>query len=36
LYKMPEPLFEEIQNGFRVTVFKTTQKTTQKKSTKER
>jgi ATP-dependent DNA helicase RecG len=43
-YKMPEPLFEEIQNGFRVTVFKatqkaaqkTTQKTTQKKSTRER
>jgi predicted HTH transcriptional regulator len=25
---MPEPLFEEIQNGFRVTIFKTTQKIT--------
>ncbi len=31
-YKLPEPLFEEIQNGFRVTVFKTTQK----KSNRER
>ena len=29
-YGRNEPLFEEIQNGFRVTVFKTTQKTTQK------
>jgi len=36
LYNMPEPLFEEIQNGFRVTIFKTTQKTTQKISTRER
>ncbi len=27
-YGLPDPLFEEIQNGFRVTVFKTTQKTT--------
>ena len=39
LYKMPEPMFEEIQNGFRVTIFKTqktTQKTTQKISTRER
>ena len=29
-YGSPEPSFEEIQNGFRVTVYKTTQKTTQK------
>ena len=29
-------MFEEIQNGFRVTIFKTTQKTTQKISTRER
>jgi len=36
LYNMSEPLFEEIQNGFRVTIFKTTQKTTQKISTRER
>lgn len=36
LYNMPEPMFEEIQNGFRVTIFKTTQKTTQKISTRER
>ena len=27
-YGLPDPLFEEIQNGFRVIVFKTTQKTT--------
>jgi hypothetical protein len=32
LYNMPEPMFEEIQNGFRVTIFKTTQKI----STRER
>ena len=31
-----KPSFEEIQNGFRVTVFKTTQKTTQKTATRER
>jgi len=30
-YGNPEPLFEEIQNGFRVTVFKATQITTLKK-----
>lgn len=30
LYKLPDPSFEEMQNGFRVTVFKTTQKTTTK------
>jgi predicted HTH transcriptional regulator len=36
LNNMPEPMFEEIQNGFRVTIFKTTQKTTQKISTRER
>lgn len=35
-YNMPDPLFEEIQNGFRVIIYKTTQKTTQKVSTKER
>ncbi|MDI7260843.1 MAG: winged helix-turn-helix transcriptional regulator [Thermodesulfobacteriota bacterium] len=33
-YGLPDPLFEEIQNGFRVTVFKTTQKTTQKTTTR--
>ena len=33
LYNLPLPRFEEIQNGFRVTVFKTTQKTTQKTNT---
>jgi ATP-dependent DNA helicase RecG len=33
-YGSPEPLLEEIQNGFRVTVFKTTQKTTQKSTQK--
>lgn len=33
-YGSPDPLFEEIQNGFRVTVFKTTQKTTQNGSEK--
>jgi len=31
-----DPLFEEIQDGFRVTFFKATQKTTQKPSTKDR
>jgi predicted HTH transcriptional regulator len=31
---MSEPLFEEIQNGFRVTIFKTTQKATQKATQK--
>lgn len=33
-YGNPEPLFEEIQNGFRVTVFKVTQKTTRKSTQK--
>ena len=34
--ELNDPSFEEIQDGFRVTFFKTTQKTTQKKSTRER
>ncbi len=34
-YELPQPIFEEIQNGFRVTVFKTTQKTTQKIQTRD-
>ncbi len=34
-YALPLPLFEEVQEGFRVTVTCTTQKTTQKTSTKE-
>ncbi len=34
-YDLPLPLFEEVQEGFRVTVTCTTQKTTQKTSTKE-
>ncbi len=34
-YGLPDPLFEEIQNGFRVIVFKTTQKTTQKTTTRD-
>ncbi|MCI5125287.1 MAG: winged helix-turn-helix transcriptional regulator [Candidatus Electrothrix sp. AR5] len=34
-YDLPLPLFEEVQEGFRVTVTCTTQKTTQKNSTKE-
>ena len=33
-YGLQYPLFEEIQNGFRVTVYKTTQKTTQKATQK--
>ena len=32
---LPDPIFEEIQHGFRVTVFKTTQKTTQKTKTRD-
>ena len=35
-YGLHDPLFEEIQKGFRVMVFKTTQKTTQKTSTKNK
>ena len=34
-YALPQPVFEEIQNGFKVTVFKTTQKTTQKTQTRD-
>jgi ATP-dependent DNA helicase RecG len=34
-YGLKDPSFEEIQDGFRVTFFKTTQKTTQKTSTKD-
>ncbi len=33
-YDLPQPVFEEIQNGFKVAVFKTTQKTTQKTAQK--
>ena len=29
-YGLPQPTFEEVQHGFKVAVFKTTQKTTQK------
>ena len=32
-YDLPQPIFKEIQNGFKVTIFKTTQKTTQKNRT---
>jgi len=31
---LPQPVFEEIQSGFKVSVFKTTQKTTQKTQTR--
>jgi len=31
---LPQPVFEEIQKGFKVTIFKTTQKTTQKTTRK--
>lgn len=34
-YDLPQPVFEKIQNGFMVTVFKTTQKTTQKVQTRD-
>ena len=34
-YDLNPPLFEEVQEGFRVTVTKTTQKTTQKIATRE-
>ena len=34
-YDLPQPVFEEIQNGFKVSVFKTTQKTTQKTQTRD-
>ena len=34
-YDLPQPVFEEIQKGFKVTVFKTTQKTTQKTRTRD-
>lgn len=33
-YELPQPVFEEIQKGFKVTVFKTTQKTIQKTTQK--
>jgi len=33
-YELPQPVFKEIQNGFKVTIFKTTQKTTQKTAQK--
>ncbi|MBW2364251.1 MAG: putative DNA binding domain-containing protein, partial [Deltaproteobacteria bacterium] len=35
MYGLVQPVFEELQGGFRVTILKTTQKTTQKISTKE-
>jgi ATP-dependent DNA helicase RecG len=31
---LPQPVFEEIQKGFKVTIFKTTQKTTRKTQTR--
>jgi len=34
-YGLPQPAFQEIQDGFKVTVFRTTQKTTQKIATRE-
>jgi predicted HTH transcriptional regulator len=34
-YDLPQPTFEEIQSGFKVTVSRTTQKTTQKIGTRE-
>ena len=36
LYGLQPPLFEELQEGFRVTVYMTTQKTTQKTTTKDK
>ncbi len=35
MYGLGQPVFEELQEGFRVTISRTTQKTTQKFSTKE-
>jgi ATP-dependent DNA helicase RecG len=35
-YGLKDPSFEEIQDGFRVTFFKTTQKTTQKTLTRDK
>jgi len=35
MYGLVQPVFKELQGGFRVTILKTTQKTTQKISTKE-
>jgi ATP-dependent DNA helicase RecG len=35
MYGLGQPVFEELQEGFRVTIYRTTQKTTQKFSTKE-
>lgn len=35
-YGLPQPIFEEIQNGFKVAVSKTTQKTTQKTRTRDK
>jgi ATP-dependent DNA helicase RecG len=34
-YDLPQPVFKEVQNGFKVTVSRTTQKTTQKIGTRE-
>ena len=34
-YELPQPVFKETQKGFKVTVFKTTQKTTQKIQTRD-
>ena len=35
MYGLEQPVFEELQDGFRVTILRTTQKTTRKISTKE-
>ena len=35
MYDLEQPVFEELQEGFRVTTFRTTQKTTRRISTKE-
>jgi ATP-dependent DNA helicase RecG len=35
MYGLGQPVFEELQEEFRVTIYRTTQKTTQKFSTKE-
>lgn len=34
-YELPQPVLKETQKGFKVTVFKTTQKTTQKIQTRD-
>ena len=36
LYNLRPPIFEELQEGFRVTVFMATQKATQKATTREK